>query len=302
MRGRWLAIAAVATALLLVLFRTASPPRPLNPLVEPQPAPQIGAAFDAGRCGTIRGFVSWSGPVPAVDPIELKSARTPPGSEARVHNPNGPEVRDGRLANAIVYLTGVDPRRSAPWHPAPTSIDVSRAGLTVRQADRASRTGVVRRGDEVAFVSREAADSVTQLPALHSIRGRGAAFFTQMLPVPDGPVNRTFPDPGIVELSSGSSYYWLRAYVLVSDHPYATVTGPDGRFAFENVPDGDYELVCWVPNWHIERFESDPELSVYAGPARLVFRPAVERRMRVSVKSGRASELGFTLSPADFNP
>ena len=72
-----------------------------------------------------------------------------------------------------------------------------------------------------------------------------------MLPDPDRPLTRQLTESGIVELSSGSGYYWLRGYLLVSDHPYATVCGPNGAFRFGQVPDGEYELACWVPNWQI---------------------------------------------------
>ena len=181
-------------------------------------------------------------------------------------NPNAPRVHNGRLAEAVVYLAGVDPRRSAPWKPAPVSVEVKRGAPLVKAGDRTGRVGVVRRGDAVDLISREAVDPVTAGPALHSIRGRGAAFFTQMLPAPNRPVSRMLTDAGVVELSSGSGYYWLCAYLFVSDHPYAAVTGPDGAFDFADVPDGEYEAVCWVPNWHVDRFENDPELSMWGGP------------------------------------
>jgi hypothetical protein len=146
----------------------------------------------------------------------------------------------------------------------------------------------------VNLLSREPASAE---PALHSIRGRGASFFTQMLPVSDRPVSRVLSEPGIVELSSGSGYYWLRAYLLVSEHPYVAITGADGSFRFDQVPDGDYEVHCWKANWHIDRLERDPES---LGPVRLYFRPPAEFRKRVVVKAGKTESIEFTLSGADF--
>lgn len=35
---------------------------------------------------------------------------------------------------------------------------------------------------------------------------------------------------------------WMFAYVCVTDHPYAAVTGKDGTFALKNVPPGKYTL------------------------------------------------------------
>lgn len=301
MGGRRLVFAAIGTVLLLWLLRTASPPRPLFPIHEPRPPADFGVEFDRTKCGTIRGTVLWSGPVPAVEPIELRSARTPPGREAHVPNPNAPAVKDGRLANALVYLTHVDLRRCVRPSFSPVTVEVSRAGMIVKQGEHTGRVGAVYRGDAVHLVPTESTDPATNLPAMHSIRGRGASFFTQALPVPSQPVARVLRERGIVELSSGSGYYWLRAHLFVSDHPYAAISGPDGAFELKDVPDGTYELVCWLPNWHIDHFENDPELSVYAGPARMIFRPTVDKRATVAVKAGRVADVSFTLSTADFD-
>jgi hypothetical protein len=64
------------------------------------------------------------------------------------------------------------------------------------------------------------------------------------------------------------------------------------------VPDGEYELMCWVANWQIERIENDPEL---VAPVRLYFRPAVQKRQKVVVTAGAVQTAEFTLSAAEFN-
>lgn len=289
MRGRWLVLAAVAAGLMVWGLYTPAPPRPLFPIREPQPPAELGAAFDPARCGTVGGLVRWIGEVPAVPSIERVEVKYPPESRSATPNPNAPHVKNGFTADVVVCLAGVDARRSRPWDLPPVSVEVTRAELRVKQGNRAGRVGVCRRGESVSLVAREA--------ALHSITGRGAAFFNQMLPDPDLAVRRTLPDGGVVELSSGSRFYWLRGSVFVSDHPYAVVTGADGGFAFTDVPDGEYEAVCWAPNWHIDHLESDPE---WPSPVRLFFRPSVEKRQRVTVRAGEAVDISFTLAAAEF--
>jgi hypothetical protein len=292
MRGRRLVYVAIACGLLVWALYTPAPPRPLFPIREPVPPTELGSAFDPTHCGTVSGAVNWSGAIPVVKPIELLQVQNPPGANPVTPNPNAPRIRDGRLEGAVVYLSRVDLRRSAPWNLLPVSIEVQQMGVIVKQGERDGRIAIVRRGAAVSLASRE--------PALHSIRGRGAAFFTQMLPVPGRPVNRILLDEGVVELSSGSGYYWLRGYLFVTDHPYAAVTAPNGQFQFEAVPDGEYEAMCWVPNWHIDRLENDPE--GIGGPVRLYFRPAVEKRQHIVVKADVAADLKFNLSAADFEP
>jgi hypothetical protein len=282
--------AAVATALILWLLRTCTQPRPQSPLPEPDPvAADLAAAFDPARCGTVRATVRWSGAVPVVPPIELIAVANAPGGADQLPNPNTPRIRNGTLADAVVYLSGIDVRRSRPWDLSPVSVEARMTGLAVKQGEQTGRVAIVRRGAPVELVSREHSQ--------HSVQARGAAFFTQMLHVPDHPISRTLSDAGLVELSSGSGYYWLRGYLLVSDHPYAAASGPDGAINLPQVPDGEYEASCWVPNWHVERRENDPERLV---PVRLVFGPPVGRRQRVVVTAGGITDLVFTLSAEDF--
>jgi hypothetical protein len=300
MRGRRLWYLAIFAGLLLWVLYTPRPPKPLFPIHEASPVTELASAFDPARSGTVRGTVEWSGAAPLVEPIKRISVRIPPAETSTVPNPNVPRVVNGRLADALVYLVGVDPKRSAAWKQETVSIEARLEGFTVKQGKCPGRIAVVRRGDPVELVSCDPVDPATHEP-LHSIRGRGAAFFTQMLPVPNKPVSRTFSDTGIVELSSGSGYFWLRGYLFVSDLPYAAVTGPDGGFNFADVPDGEYEAVCWFPNWHVDHFGNDPELSMWGGPVRMAFRPAVEKRQKVLVKAGQETGLKFTLSVADFD-
>ena len=38
---------------------------------------------------------------------------------------------------------------------------------------------------------------------------------------------------------------WMSSYVAVMTHPYFAVTGLDGTFKIDNVPDGTYEIEAW---------------------------------------------------------
>jgi hypothetical protein len=288
---RWrLVFAGLFAIAMLWLMRTPAPPRPLYPIEEPRPqAADLGMAFDPARCGSVRGRVLWAGPEPAVERIVVFRVSAQPANPDTVPNPNAPRVTAAGLADAVVALRPVDLTRSKKWDLSPVVVDVGPNDFQVRQGDRTGRIGIVRRGDAVEFVAREA--------KLHSARGRGAAFFTQMLPEPDKPVRRTLSESGVVELSSGSAYYWMRAYLVVSDHPYVALTGNDGSFTMDQVPEGEHELVCWKANWHVERPEYDPEAF---GPVRLVFRPPVEKRAAARVIAGKAVTVSVTLSTEDF--
>ena len=291
MRGWRLVFFVLITAALVWLMRTSDPPRPVHPIRPADPmASELGSAFDSASCGSVMGHVRWVGSRPIVDPIPLTQVPHPPGGKTEITNPNAPLISDdSRVADAIVFLSGVDIARSKPWSLSPVSVEITRDRIVVRQESSSGRYGIVRRGAEVEFDSREA-------EALHSIRGRGASFFTQMIPIPNQPVRRVLAENGVVELSSGSGYFWLRGYLMVSDHPYVGITRSDGSFRFDQVPDGEYEIVCWKANWRIDRLERDPEL---LGPVRLYFRPPIEIRQRVAVKAVDSQTVEFAISATD---
>jgi len=54
----------------------------------------------------------------------------------------------------------------------------------------------------------------------------------------------TFSKPEIVEVVC-DLHPWMRAWVVVIDHPFYAVTTVDGEFLLRNVPPGSYKLHVW---------------------------------------------------------
>lgn len=225
-----------------------------DPEVEPAP---LGTRFDPATAGTLTGTVHWTGDRPKVSPV-----RGPQWTERT--NPNAPRITPaGTLADAVVYLQGVDPAAAAPWPHPPVAVEADDDGITVRPG---GRVGFVPVGGEVAF--RATDDS------LAGVRARGAAFFTLMLPDRTS-ARRRLDRPGRVELTSPANVYWAVADLFVCRHPYYTRTDDQGRFRFDRVPPGRYEVVCWVPNWEVVATERDPETGAvfrakYGRPAEVI--------------------------------
>lgn len=54
----------------------------------------------------------------------------------------------------------------------------------------------------------------------------------------------TFTKPEIVQVGC-DLHPWMRSWVVVTDHPFYTITDDDGGFMLSNVPPGQYTLVVW---------------------------------------------------------
>jgi hypothetical protein len=291
MRGwrRLIGFAAIALALLWIM-RTPSRPTPLYPVQAAAPVTELGREFSQARCGSLSCTVEWEGSRLTVPPLSMFQAKTRPGGKMELPNPNAPKIaNNGGVADAIVFLRGIDPKKSRSWDLPAVAVEVNAADMIVHFGETVGRFGVVRRGASVELVSRE--------PAVHGIRGRDADFFTQMLFTPDEPVVRSMPTAGIVELSSGSWYFWMRGYLFVSDHPYAGLTDATGVVRFDDVPAGEYELVCWKANWRIARIERDPEWIFQTG---IVFEPAVELTQRITIRARESTQSWFKLNAMQF--
>jgi hypothetical protein len=210
----------------------------------------------------------------------------PGGTWQNWTNPLTPVIdpQSGGVAGAVVFLQEVAPQQGRPWNHPPVRVEVRDHTLHVLQGEADGLAGFVRRGQAVPFVSRQ--DSFV------SIRLRGAAFFALPLPDRDQPRAHTFERQGIVELDSGSGQFWMRGYLFVADHPYFTRSDRRGLFSLTEVPAGDYQLVCWLPDWREAARELDADTGLLW---RVTYRPAFRQVRSLRVEAGRTTDVNFAL-------
>jgi hypothetical protein len=289
-RRRWPVLLSVAVAL---CGCTDAPPERQG---TPPPTP-LASAFDLKATGAIAGRVLWDGPIPEPPPFKAYANYLYPLANQFIgakHNPHAPQVdaTTRGVRHAVVYLKNVDPERSRPWDHAPPRVALrSRSLQVLGQGSEPAIVGFVRRGEEVQLVNEDV--------YYHLVYGRGAAFFALPFVAADRPTTRRLDKTGVVELSSGAAQFWMRGYLFVSEHPYYALTDANGRFELRNVPEGEYEVSAWLPNWQVERVERDPEVGLVS---RLVFHPPATQRQTIPVKRGAVAACDFTWKASDFNP
>jgi hypothetical protein len=250
--------------------------------------------FEAEAAGCIEGQVVWSGETPQVASF---SYRLPAGLEHGTEtaglraNPFAPVIDpySHGVSDAVIHLREVDPRRARRWDHPPVAIEQRDLRLHILQGGRDSGIGWARRGDPVVMVSRES--------LFHALRARGSTWFTLAFPDPDQPLLRPLDESGVVELTSGAGYYWMRAYLFVAEHPYYACTDADGRFTLPNVPPGRYEIVCWLPNWRETGHDRDPDTGRVT---RLTFAPPAILRQTLELRARQTRDVRFVMKMSDF--
>jgi hypothetical protein len=284
---------AICNCLLLIAAGCGKPVAPLDPLQELKAeVPVLGAHFEPNATGTICGRVVWTGELPHEH--SFRDAKVGIGEvieQIEKKNPGLPRVRltENGVSNAVVFLRNVEPSRSKLWDLPAARVVMKDGSILIEQGRGKNANGFVHVGDEIEMTSVS--------KQFEMLRFQGASFFTMAFADPDKPTRRTLPRSGLIELSSGAGNFWARSWLFVAEHPYYTLTDYDGRFTLTGVPEGDYELVCWMPNWNVERFERDPEM---LHVSRVFFMPPMEKSSTVKVKRDGVVYVEFLAGISDF--
>lgn len=181
--------------------------------------------------GAVRGRVRLEGDVP-------RDTVLYPSHDQRVCGDSIRETTlvrdDGGIGGVVVWLLDARQGRALPLERR-YELQIDRCRLTPRvQAVLVGGTLNVRSRDPVLHRTRFTREGRAEPVSIvrHSDAGQV---------VPDESI---LARPGRVKVSS-DSHPWMRAWLLVFDHPFFTETAPDGRFAIEAVPPGRYRILAW---------------------------------------------------------
>jgi plastocyanin len=243
--SNWLRHAAsgALVALGLTLWRPALPGIPAL-AVPPGPAALSAQGLRGARGGTIRGRVELRRPLP------------PPERRPNVADLGSPTAA---LRDISDRLTSVVYFESAP-RSAPGDVTPGRAVLDQRDERFVPHVLAITIGTIVDFPNSDRIyHNVFSLSKTRPFDlGRYAAGRSKTV---------KFDRPGVVRVFCDIHSH-MNAFILVFNHPYFTLTDADGRYRFDNVPPGPYNLVAWN-----EGVQSEPMPAVVSegGEAELDF-------------------------------
>lgn len=231
----------------------------------------------SAQWGGIKGQVILDGEIPAVKDLVKKGDAN--AKDAAVCAKEG--VPDEKIivdpatkgiANVVVYLR----KKPAKIHPdlakpAAAELSYDQVGckfvphILVVQSGQAIK---VLNGDAISHNTRNA-----------PVKNPGFNFIVNMNDRVGTKVNnQTFAETVPMPISC-DIHPWMRGYWVMVDHPYAVVTGADGKFELPKLPEGENEFRVW-----------------HEGPGYL------EKSLKVMVKNGAVTDVPvIKVKPADLN-
>jgi plastocyanin len=186
------------------------------------------AAAGPGHAASIKGTVQYVGPLPEAKKLSVTVDQFVCGKDKEPEELMLSAQRG--IRNAVVSLAS--PPAAARWEfsAAPVFLDQ-------RQCVFVPRVILVPAGGTVEFLNSDR--------LLHNIHSTGKSNPVFNRTQPKGrTIPITFPKPEIVRIGC-DLHGWMRAWIVVMEHPFHAVTGADGEFALANVPPGKYTLNAW---------------------------------------------------------
>ena len=190
----------------------------------------------AGEWTTLRGRLVFSGELPEAEQLEVTRDEQYCGpfnlyNESLIVNPDNRGVK-----NVAVFLRTKKP---IPAHPSYDRARRQAVNLDNRNCRFTPRMLTLR--------TRQTLQATSSDPVSHNVAvyARRNDPFSEI--VPSGqPLEKVFARPESVPIRVDCSIHaWMRAWIVITDHPYAAVTDEDGRFEMAYVPEGTWTFRFW---------------------------------------------------------
>jgi hypothetical protein len=188
------------------------------------PAYEVVTVSDGG---TIKGKVTYQGPVPMKKIIPTKDQET--CGQMREE----PEIvvgADKGVQDAVVWLKGVEKGKALEKPAKKPEINNLKCNFEPHVQAVPVGAVVVVNSDPVMHNT-------------HAFQGK-ATVFNVALPVKGQRIDKQISKPGMTRVEC-DTHGWMLAWVFAAENPYFAVTKKDGAFSISDVPPGTYTLVAW---------------------------------------------------------
>lgn len=189
----------------------------------------------AEEWGSLKGRIVFDGKFPKALPLEITRDEEVCGQHNLVDESLIVNGTNMGVQNVVIWLSS---KTKVPIHPSlvelpgPTQLDNKICRFVPRIVKL--RTGQI-------LQSRNS-DSVAHNVAVYARRNQP---FSVVIPE-DKPVEKDFDREELLPIRVDCSIHsWMRAYLVITEHPYSAVTDKDGRFEIKNIPTGEWDFRIW---------------------------------------------------------
>lgn len=196
-------------------------------LVGVAPAGAEYREIDVADPATVQGQVFAHGDLPVLPPQPVIKQKEYCGTEVRDERLiAGPK---GELKNAIVYFTNIPAGKAAPLA-QPVNLDNEKCLFTPHVLSATmGQTLAIHNSDPFLHNG-------------HALLGPRTLFNVAILS--GRTIRQPLLDTGLIHINC-HVHPWMHAWIMVSDHPYHTVTDSEGRFRIDGLPPGTWTLRVW---------------------------------------------------------
>ncbi|MBT2322384.1 carboxypeptidase regulatory-like domain-containing protein [Variovorax paradoxus] len=183
-----------------------------------------------GHClaGDLKGKVVFAGAAPARQTVPVTIDQYLCGNEKLADDLEVSANRE--IRNAVVWLD--NPPAGGAFPARAEKVELDQKGCSF-----IPRVVIVPAGGTVDFLNSDRLLHNIHATPKHNVSFNRTQPMGRTIPV-------TFARPEIVRINC-DLHSWMTAWVVVAAHPFYTVTGADGQFAFDDLPPGQYKLQIW---------------------------------------------------------
>ena len=212
---------------------------------------------------TLKGTVNFKGSVPPDETIVIDKNAEYCGKEQKVGKYL---VSDSRVENVVVWIEGVEKGKAVPRKQVEVAIKNCRAVPHVNIGFVGGEY-VFRNDDRILHTVQSKLGLAYQKKVSSRPLKDGASIYNLALPKtglevkkPIKKWHRITEDTGFIQVRS-NTHNWIRSYIFIFDHPYASVTGTDGAFEIDDLPAGEYTLKAWHEGFGLQ----EQKINIMAG-------------------------------------
>jgi hypothetical protein len=192
-------------------------------------SPEAVATIDSVNGATITGTVKLAGECSADQCVMCSDTTCHQAMVTQQHW----LVRDGRVANAFIYIKDGLGNKVYVAPAAPAVLD---------------QKGCLYKPHVMGMVVGQTLKVLNSDSTLHNVKlisANTSECFNRLFPQGMAPMTQKMNVPGVMKKISCDVHSWMNSYVGVLPHPFFAVSDTSGRYQIKGIPPGEYTLELW---------------------------------------------------------